>query len=319
MKLMNRRVVITLAVSILAATSAWGVVDVDFLYRLSNFSGVVPYNAVPIHADRYHDEVYVCEGDSIRVFNASGMEIYEFTHDAMKLGSVLDLTVTKNGDIKVLSYCPGTQACAQGPLVTVYNYRGDTLGSFVITGLPENLSEFVPSRMIEQGETLVFASNLDLHVVTTDLAGAYRSNVDLLAGLEVTDKARDGAELGGFDVGGDGSYLYTIPTTFRAYRRKPDGTTESWGKAGSAPGSFGVTGAIAQDDRGNLYVADRARSVVIVFTSNLVYLKEFGGRGPREQRLVRPARLAIGADGKLYVSQLAMRGVSVFALAGGSE
>jgi hypothetical protein len=247
------------------------------------------------------------------------MEIYEFTHDAMGLGSILDLTVTKNGDIKVLSYCPGTPACAQGALVTVYNYRGDPQGSFVLTGLPENLKEFVPSRMIEHGETLVFAANLDLHVVTTDLAGAYQGDVDLMAGLEVTDKARDGAELGGFDVSPDGSYLYTIPTTFRAYRRKPDGTTDSWGKAGSAPGSFGVTGSITQDDRGNLYVADRARSVVIVFTPNLLYLREFGGRGPRDQRLVRPARLAMGASGKLYVSQLAMRGVSVFALAGGSE
>ena len=59
MQLMKRRVIVTLALSLFAAASAWGVVEVDFLYRLSNFSGVVPYSAVPIHADRYHDEVYV--------------------------------------------------------------------------------------------------------------------------------------------------------------------------------------------------------------------------------------------------------------------
>jgi hypothetical protein len=311
---MRRRFSIALALSIFAAAPVAAQVGVAYQYRLSNFSGVIPYSAVQMFADRYHDEVYVGEGDSIRVFNSAGMEIYEFTHDAMKLGSVLDINASKNGDIRILSYCPGSDACAPGALVSRYDYRGDLMGTFALTGLPDPLREFIPNRMVESQEKLVFASTTALHVVITDLAGAYQSDVDLLAGVEASEKARDGAELGGFGVGRDGAFLYTIPTAFRAFRRKPDGTSAAWGKPGSGPGSFGVTGAIVEDDNGNFLVADRSRSVVIVFSPNLIYLKEFGTRGPKDGRLVRPAHLAIGAGGKLYVSQLAMRGVAVFSL-----
>ena len=61
-------------------------------------------------------------------------------------------------------------------------------------------------------------------------------------------------------------------------------------------------------------VADRARGVVLVFTPNLLFLREFGARGARDERLVGPGRIAMGSGGKLYVTQLAMRGVAVFSL-----
>lgn len=314
MKPMQRRALIALAFSIAAATSASAGVNVEFLYRLSNFSGVVPYSDVQIHADRYHDEVYIGEGDSVRVFNAAGMQIFEFTHDAMLLGSILDIAVTESGDILILSYCTGSEACKPGMVVTRYNYRGERLGSFVVTGLPEALAGFGPNRMICRDKKLLFASTSALMVVVTDLAGVYESHVDLMSGVDVDQKARDGAELGGFDVDASGAILYTIPTAFKAFRRKPDGTAEAWGKSGSSPGNFGIAGSIVEDDQGNILVADRARSVVLVFTPNLLFLKEFGTQGPREARITRPGRLALGSAGKLYVTQLGLRGVAVFSL-----
>jgi hypothetical protein len=305
---------IALAVSIAAASYASAEVDVAPLHLLSNFSGVLPYSDVQIHADRSHDEIYVGEGDVIRVFNASGMEVFEFTHDASRFGSILDLATNENGEILVLSYCSASPSCTTGPLVSTYNYRGEPQSAFGLAQLPFALEGFTPNRMLYRNKKLFFASTFGLMVVVTDATGTYESEIDLASGVELTDRAREGAELGGFDVGRSGAILYTIPTAFKAFRRKADGTTDVWGKAGSSPGNFGVAGAIVEDDAGNVFVADRARSVVLVFTPNLLYLKEFGSRGPREGRIVGPGRLALGNGGRLYVTQLAMRGVAVFSV-----
>jgi hypothetical protein len=311
---MRRLTAIALSVTIASAGHASAAVDVGFLHRLSNFSGVLPYSDVQIHADRYHDEVYVGEGDAIRVFNSAGMEIFEFIHDAMTLGSILEFAAMENGDIFILSYCSATMPCQPGPIVTVYNYRGEPQRSFVLAGLPEALSTFTPNRMLYREKKLVFASTSSLMLVVTDVSGNYERHIDLLSGLTLEKGARDGAELGGFDVDAHGAILFTIPTAFKAFRVKPGENVESWGKSGSSRGNFGIAGAITEDDAGNIVVADRARGVVLIFAPNLLFLREFGTTGTRESRLVGPGRIAMGNGGKLYVSQLAMRGVAVFSL-----
>ena len=314
MTFMRKSTAIALALSIAVAGSASAAVEVSFLHRLSNFSGVLPYSYAQIHADRYHDEVYVGEGDAVRVFNAAGMEIFEFIHDAMTLGSILEFATTEKGDILILSYCSVTMACQQGSIVTLYNYRGERQRSFSLTGLPEALAGFSPNRMLYRNKKLVFASTSALIVVTTDVLGSYESHTDLLEGVEISQAARDGAELGGFDIDAQGTILYTIPTAFRAFRRKPGEKGESWGKSGSSRGNFGIAGAITSDDSGNIVVADRARGVVLVFSPNLGFLREFGSTGTRDSRLVGPGRVAMGNGGRLYVTQLAARGVAVFSL-----
>jgi len=301
-------------VLIAAAAPALAGVDVGFVCRLSNFSGILPYSDVQIHADRYHDEVYVGEGDVVRVFNAAGMEVFEFTHDASSLGSILDIATNESGEILILSNCSASTSCQNGPLVTVYNYRGEPLRSFGFSGLPEAHAAFTPNRMLYRDKKLVFASSFALMVIVTDATGMYEREIALLSETKLDDRARDGAELGGFDVDASGAILYTIPTAFKAFRRAPDGTAEAWGKSGSSPGNFGIAGSITEDDAGNILVADRARGVVLVFTPNLLFLKEFGSRGTRDERLVGPGRLAMGTGGKLYVTQLAMRGIAVFSL-----
>jgi len=283
---------VAVGVALCALAQPAGAVEVKYLYRLSNFSGVIPYSDVEMCADPAHDEIYVGEGDLIRVFNASGMEIYDFSHDAMSYGAILDIGVMPSGDILVLSYRQPTEARAGGSQVTRYNYRGEPLGSFEVHGLP----------------------SASLLVVTTDFEGTYRRHVDLLATLPKNDKAREGAELGGFYVDDQGAILYTIPTAFRAFRLKPDGTADSWGKPGSGPGSFSVVGAILAAPNGYTLVADRARGAVLVFDPSLRFVREFGNRGPIVEQLNRPGLMVFGRDGKLYVSQLGYHGLSVFAL-----
>ncbi len=290
-------------------------IQVEYLYRLSNFSGIVPYSDVQLHADRFHDEVYVGEGDVLRVFNATGMEIYEFTHDAMRLGTVADLVALESGDILVLSYRLASPDRPGGAQITHYNYRGDEQGELVLSGLPPEIQDFVPNRMIFRGGKLYFASTSRCLVVVASVDGAFERAIDLLDAVPKDDKARDGAELGGIDVDGAGSIYFTIPTEFRSFRRLSDGSVQSFGKPGSAPGTFGIVGSILADDKGDVLVADRARNAVLIFDANLRFLREFGPTGHKQEVLNRPGAMALGAGGKLYVSQLGFRGVSVFSIA----
>jgi hypothetical protein len=75
---------------------------------------------------------------------------------------------------------------------------------------------------------------------------------------------------------------------------------------------FGVVSGIARDDRGNCLVVERLRSVVMVFDKEFRFLKEFGYRGDKPGNLVRPSEVAVGNAGKIYVTQLMDRGISVF-------
>ena len=65
-------------------------VRISYLYALSDFNGTVPYDDVVLHADLLRVEVYAVLGNSVRVFSATGMEIYRFDHD-LEAGRIFGL------------------------------------------------------------------------------------------------------------------------------------------------------------------------------------------------------------------------------------
>ncbi len=86
-----------------------------------------------------------------------------------------------------------------------------------------------------------------------------------------------------------------------------------FGKAGGARGKFNVIAGITTDRKGNIYIADRLKSVVLIFDSSFNFQTEFGFRGLQGSSLVVPDDVAIDNEkGLLYVGQAANRGVSVF-------
>jgi hypothetical protein len=93
-----------------------------------------------------------------------------------------------------------------------------------------------------------------------------------------------------------------------------DGTTRAFGKVGSAAGNFGIVAGVASDRNGHIVVSDRLRNVVMVFDEEFRFVREFGQNGNAKNRVARPGSLAVGAAGKLYVSQLGNRGIAVFAM-----
>jgi DNA-binding beta-propeller fold protein YncE len=106
---------------------------------------------------------------------------------------------------------------------------------------------------------------------------------------------------------------FTVPTLFIACRVSADGKLESFGTSGGARGKFGVVAGIESDESGNIYIADRLRCVVLIFDRDFNFQTEFGYRGPSRHNLVVPDDLAVDAgSGKVYVSQAANLGISVF-------
>jgi len=284
-----------------------------FLYSLANFYGKVPYSDVRIRVDRARDEVYVLERGIVRVFNETGMEFFWFG-DNPELGSIYDLAVDEKGDLFLLSFNLNNPLGPEFFLVRC-NYRGDAKEKLKVTGLPPEFSPFFPNYMFYRDGKFFFLGSLGMRVVVTDRNGVFLKGYDLADLLEIPEKDRPNTEIFGFSLDSEGNMLFTVAVLFKAFVVSPDGKViASFGKAGSAPGMFGVVSGIAKDDRGNYLVAERLRSVVMVFDREFRFLQEFGYAGSKPGNLIRPSEVAVGNAGKIFVTQVRDRGVSVFSV-----
>jgi hypothetical protein len=292
------------------SSQAMAAVESTYVYSLSNFSGQVPFSWASIAVDEIRNEIYVVDPEerNIRIFNDRGMEIYRFGDDG-SLGNVINVAAEKNGNILVL-----TQKIS-GYSVILCDFRGELLSEFNLKNLPSDFSGFIPERLVYRNGLVYLVDPQNMQVVVTDDAGVFVRgyNIRPLLEAEVEKNKLGGAEFGGFNVGGQGNILFTIPEVFLAFTLSPDGKIESFGTAGSAPGKFSLIGGIVSDDRGYIYVADRGKNVIIVFDKELQFQGEFGYRGTRPENLIGPENLGFQShEGMLYVSQLRNRGISVF-------
>jgi hypothetical protein len=283
-------------------------VKATFLYQLSDFGGPVRYDSPRVSVDSERKETSVLYQNLVRVFNESGMEIYRFGDD-LSIGTVVDVSVERSGDILLLAY---GDPPVYGYRIVRCNFRGEPVGTVTINNVPDQLHQFSPHRMISRAGRLYFLNSMDLKVIVTREDGTYEKSYDLFALLELKEKDRGNIEIAGFSVADDDSILFTIPVLFSAYRLYPDGRLISFGRPGSAPGKFNITGGIVLDSRDNYLVVDRLKSTVMVFDKNQEYVTQFGYRGPKAGNLIAPNEIAIDKDDKVYVTQGVRRGISVF-------
>ncbi len=318
-------ILITVSALIVLVCPAWGETNAVYLYNLSDFSGIVPFSAAKVSVDALRKETYVITGDLIRVFNASGMEIYSFG-DGLNVGLLYDAAVDEEGNIYVLSFSYDRK----GYIITLCNYRGDPIREVTITKTPPEFEGLLPNHMIYRNGTLYFVSDTAMTVIMTDANGVFKDGVDLFPLMDIkpekSSRYRDEKDpqtmeikrsnygIAGFFVDHEGNLLFTSPITATAYVVTPDRRVESFGKRGSAPGRFAVPRGMARDKSGNYIVSDILRCVVMVFDKDFVFITEFGYRGLMPDNLIGPSDLAIDDDSKIYVAQLMERGVSVFRL-----
>ncbi len=289
------------------STPVMAEVKVSFLYNLSNFNGVIPYNKANIYVDKEKNEIYVIDlrERDVRIFNENGMEVYRFGDDG-NFGTVIDLAVDKDGNVLILS------KSASKYTITLCNYRGEPISEVELKNLPQDFSGFSPDRMVYREGRLYLADTGSMRIAVTDANGLFEDGYDIASLLGIEEKKKADIDMVGFSVDREGNMLFTVPVNFNAFRLSPDRKITGFGSPGSSPGKFGIVVGIAADDSGYLYVADTLRCVVMIFDKDLNFQTEFGYRGFRPENLIGPRNLALDAKGRLYVSQLRSRGVSVF-------
>lgn len=302
------------------STASWAIpavaeLQVSFQYMLSDFSGTVPSQWARLEFDQNHKEVYtLSQGkNEIRIFNQQGMEIFSFGEES-EIVSAADIAVGKAGDIYLLSWGAG------GAGIEVLNYRGEPAGTIAIQQIPEPLQGFSADRLECKNGNFYLVNSRSLQIMVVSETGRFLQMHDVSARLrglaEELDPERKRTQeidLGGFSVDDQGVMYFTVPVLFAAFRMTGDGELESFGRAGSGPGKFGVVAGIASDGNGNIYVADRLRSVVMIFDRNFGFHGEFGYRGEQPDNLIVPDEVAVDeTEGVVYVAQAANRGVGVY-------
>ncbi len=306
------KALIGLAVVVAAVTAAGAAgLTISHLFNLSDFSGTLPYSGGRLVADPSTDEIYVIAANEVRVFNDRGMEVYRFGIDS-DLGQIRDVAIDETGDILVLSH---DLPPARGYHITRCDYRGRAKTALDPAGFPEEIAAVRPDRIFLRPGGLHLASRLEKRVAVIDpSSGEFRRDFDLAELLELSEQQRAEEDVVGLDVDEQGNMLVTIPTMFRAFVVAPNGKMRSFGEGGSTPGSFGVVAGITRNSDGHCFVADRGRSVVMVFDENLEFVSEFGYRGTGPENLVRPADMAVTGSDKVYVTQMRQRGVAAFSV-----
>lgn len=282
-------------------------VETTFLYSLSNFSGRIPFNWANIDVDEERNEIYVADTrlGEIRIFNQKGMEIYRFGDDG-SLGTIIDVAVRSDGAILVLSQTMKEQS------ILICNFKGEPVSTLKLQNFPPDFSNFSTSRVVYKYGQLYLLDKRSLRLAVTDPAGVFKKGYDIGSLINIEERKRAASEISGFSVDHQGNMLFTIAVLFSAFKLNPDGKIRSFGRPGSAPGRFNITGGIVADANGYIYVADRLKSAIIVFDQNFRFQTEFGYRGRRPQNLIGPRSLELDDSGHLYVSQLSDKGVSVF-------
>lgn len=290
-------------------------VHVAHLYKLSDFSGTIPYSGVRLSVDRNHNEVYVITGNAVRIYNEAGMEVFRFGEDPA-FGRILDLAADGDGELFILSYDPLPPSGSPRPAYSLLrcDFRGEPRERIVVRDLPPEYAAFLPQLLFFRDGGFLLVSRMQMLAVATDRSGAFRKGYDLADLIGITEEERAGTEIFGFSVDGRGNMLFTVPVLFQAFRVTPDGAVSSFGKKGSSPGTFSVVTGIVADDHGHYLVSDSQRSVVMVFDERFGFITEFGTYGFTPRNLVRPRDLAVGNKGKIYIVQMRQQGVSVFAV-----
>ena len=305
------KILILVVLMIIYSFPAQAAVKGTFLYALSDFTGPIPYNWSRVVADKERNEIYVLYQNTVRVFNESGMEIYRFGDD-LELGQIADVAIDQNGDILLLTY---KQSAGQpvGQIIHC-NYRGEPKSNIELKNLPSQFSKFSPNRMVYQDGDIYLASLMELSVVVANDQGNFKKGYDLVSLLELEEKDRGNFEMVGFSVDREGNILFTVPTLFKACVLSPDGKLNWFGKPGSASGKFNIVAGIARDSKGNYLVIDKLKCAVMIYDQTFKFITQFSERGYKPGYLIAPDDIAIDNGDRIYVTQSARKGVSVFRL-----
>jgi DNA-binding beta-propeller fold protein YncE len=282
--------------------------EAKYLYDLATLTGAVRLSGLGLSFDPAAGELFTVGYGTVRIFNSAGVQTYSFVGDE-EYGAPLAVAALDDGDLLLLTYRGNDYSIVRS------NFRGEPQGRLGLAGIPpEFAQDFNPGAIVYAKGRVYLADFPRMKVAVFDERGGYVASYDLATLIDLDEKKREDAGLGGFNVDPEGNLLFTVPPLFKAYVLAPGGEVRSVGTPGSAPGKFNVVAGIAGDDSGRLYVVDMLKCAVIVFDRDLRFLGEFGYRGYSPGRLIAPRSVAVG-NGNVYVAQYGGRGVTVYRVA----
>jgi hypothetical protein len=295
------------------ARAAGGSVGARYLYHLSDSTGPVASSWASLAYDDKNHELYVIDRQdgTVGIFNDVGMEVYRFGQDS-DIGLIVSLAARDDGDLLALAYDKGE------PVIHRLNFRGEPKERIPLQKVPPDFArDFSPETIVFRNGKMYLAQKGNLKVVVADQAGKCLAARDLYheLGFDKTKTIRGGAAaMHTFNVDGQGNLLFTVAAMFKVYVVSPEGKVSAFGERGGAPGKFNITGGVARDEAGNFFVSDVLKCAVLVFDPSFEFIGQFGERGWERGDFIAPLEIAVGG-GKLFVSQSATRGVSVFDVA----
>lgn len=277
--------------------------ELRYEHDLATPSGKLRTGSVMLSSDPYTGEVYVIGYGQVRIFNPAGMQVFSFGDDA-DAGSIRGVAALESGDLVLLALKDGRTSLVRA------DYRGEVIGPFHLSGLPDGLAEFGANRLLQGDGKLFLVDERGMRLLVATEAGAYVASYDL-AELAAAAEKRDEIGISGCGVDTGGRFLFTVAPLFKVHVLAPDGTVRVFGRPGGAPGKFNVVAGVGADEEGRIYVVDALKSAVSAWDPDLSFLGEYGYRGSRPGNLVRPSALVV-SGGRVYVSQSGTSGVAVF-------
>ncbi|ABS26042.1 NHL repeat-containing protein [Anaeromyxobacter sp. Fw109-5] len=276
-----------------------GEVRVRYLFSLTAHTGKTTLDVPGLSWDPEARELFVLFAGDLRVFNASGMEIYRFNRQP-ELGWLQSVTPLPGGDLLLWTVKEGQSRFVR------CDFRGRPLGEFTLSGVPPDLVGIGRIGPFRAGDRLYFPEETGKRLAVTSLEGEFIAVRDLTLkfGDEEDKLEKEDLDRGGFWIDEKENVYFSFPLIFHVAVLGPDGKQRGFGQKGSTVGKFNVIGNLAADEDGYVYVADVLKSTVMVFNSEFRYVGQVAG-------IHRPAGILYGG-GKLFVAQGRGAGVAVF-------
>jgi DNA-binding beta-propeller fold protein YncE len=278
-----------------------GEVRVRYLFSLTAHTGKTTLDVPGLSWDPEGRELFVLFAGDLRVFNASGMEIFRFERH-FELGRTVSVTPLPGGDLLVW-VIKGEES-----RLVRFDFRGRPIGEFTLSGVPPDLVGVGRVGPFRAGDRLYFPDETGKRLAVTSLDGAFIAVRDLTLkfGDEEDKLEANDLDRRGFWIDEKENVYFSFPLIFHVAVLGPDGKQRGFGEKGSTVGKFNVIGSVVTDEDGYIYVADVLKSTVMVFNPEFRYVGQVAG-------IHRPSGL-LYADGKLFVAQGRGAGIAVFGL-----
>lgn len=292
-----------LLASAVAARAEAPSVSATYLYELSGTDVDMRLDQPrDVFADLHTGEIFVADSSNnrIRVYNESGMQVYEFG-SAKTMRRPQEVAVNSQGRIYVM------HTSAEGLVVSYFSFRGLFEGRISFADLPLDVPIVMPSTMtIDRQDNLYIVDDQVTvkRILVFKADGQFLRHYRIMADLD--EKKTKETFPGKPFVDWDGTLYAPNPSLGMIYVYSPQGEfiRHIGRKGGGAPGTLNFPVDVAVDSVGRVLVLDKTLSAVIAYDKHGTYLGQFGGRGVSPGWFVWPNSLAVDSEDRVYVLQV---------------